>query len=360
MKVGLLCSADLDLVPFFSRKSELSVMSGVALWGNRVVVPGPLQTEVLRELHVGHLGMSKMKSVARSCVWWPGLDKAIEQACKACDACMMFSNDPKVTNLHPWLPASRPYQRVHIDYAGPLEGGQMLLVVVDDYSKWPEVCVTKNTSSQSTISMLRPIFARWGIPEELVSDNGPQFCSKKFEVFTAHLGIRHKRGAPYHPATNGLAERFVQTVKKRLKIAFSERLEFHYRLDRFLMAYRNAPHAITGESPAQLMLGRSLRTRLSNVKPQLLSTQLQSPTAVREEFGIGSVVWVRSYLCVVKWKPGVVVDKLGPLCYTVEVNGKKEKDMLISLKVGKMIMLQLVIPLKMTENYQQVIYFTGT
>ena len=325
MKVGLLCSADLDLVPFFSRKSELSVMSGVALWGNRVVVPGPLQTGVLRELHVGHLGMSKMKSVARSCVWWPGLDKAIEQACKTCDACMMLSNDPKVTNLHPWLPASRPYQRVHIDYAGPLEGGEMLLVVVGAYSKWPEVCVTKNTSSQSTISMLRPIFARWGIPEELVSDNGPQFCSKEFEVFTAQLGSRHKRGAPYYPATNGLAERFVQTVKKRLKIAFSERLEFHYRLDRFLMAYRNAPHAITGESPAQLMLGRSLRTRLSNVKPQLLSTQLQSPTAVREEFGIGSVVWVRSYLGVFKWKPRVVVDKLGPLCYTVEVNGKKKK-----------------------------------
>lgn len=328
-----LCAADSELCSFFTRKTELSVMSGVVMWGNRVVVPQSLQSEVLQELHVGHLGMSKMKSVARSCVWWPGLDKAIEGACRACDSCMSTSNDPTVANHHPWLPTSRPYQRIHIDYAGPIEGGHMLLVIVDSFTKWPEVCITKSTSSYSTINLLRPIFARWGIPEELVSDNGPQFCSTEFGAFTAHLGIRHKRGAPYHPATNGLAERFVQTVKKGLKAASSEGSDLHYRLSQFLMAYRNAPHSTTGQSPAQLMLGRPLRSRLDSVKPEFVSKQLEiaQNTQIRD-MEIGANVWVRCYLGAVKWKQGIVLDKIGPLCYYVEVEGKKWKRHIDQLK----------------------------
>lgn len=97
---------------------------------------------------------------------------------KSCDSCMSMSNDPTAVNTYPWLPPTRPYQHIHVDYAGPVEG-HMLLVVVDPYSKWPKVCVTKSTTSQSTINMLRPIFARWGVPLELVSANGPQFCSAR-------------------------------------------------------------------------------------------------------------------------------------------------------------------------------------
>lgn len=328
-----LCTADLDLWPFFNRKSELSVMSGVVMWGNRVVLPVSLQETVLQELHVGHLGMSKMKSVARSCVWWPGLDKDIEKTCRDCTACMTNSNDPQVVNHHPWLPTSRPYQRIHIDYAGPLDGGAMLLVVVDSYTKWPEVCVTKNTSSHSTINLLRPIFARWGVPEELVSDNGPQFCSAEFQAFTSHLGIIHKRGAPYHPATNGLAERFVQTVKKSLRASLLEGIGLQYGLDRFLMAYRNAPHSVTGESPSQLMMGRALRSRLDVMKPQFMSKQIRVPTSLEiREFKASDLVWVRCYMGASKWKQGVILSRIGPLCYFVEVEGRKWKRHIDQLK----------------------------
>ena len=328
----VLCEADRDLNPFFVRKDELSVMSGVVMWGNRVVIPQSLRTGLLRELHVEHLGMSKMKSIARSFMWWPGLDKDIESTSKACDSCMATSNDPSVSNTHPWLPTSRPYQRIHVDYAGPVEG-HMLLVVVDSFSKWPEVCVTKSTTSQSTINMLRSIFARWGVPVELVSDNGPQFCSEEFENFMAHLGIKHKRGAPYHPATNGLAERFVQTVKGALKASISEGLNLQYRLDRFLLAYRNAAHSTTGESPADLMLGRPLRTRLDCLRPQILSKQnVVGSTMKPREFNLGSSVWARCYLAAVKWKKGVIVDQIGPLCYYVEVEGRKWKRHVDQLK----------------------------
>lgn len=327
-----LCEADRGLSPFFVRKDELSVMAGVVMWGNRVVIPQSFRKDLLRELHREHLGISKMKSVARSFMWWPGLDKDIEVTSKSCDSCMATSNDPKVDNTHPWLPTSRPYQRIHIDYAGPVEGN-MLLVVVDSFSKWPEVVITKSTTAQSTINKLRSNFARWGVPEVLVSDNGPQFSSGEFASFMAHLGVRHKRGAPYHPATNGLAERFVQTVKSALKASSSEGLDMQYRLDRFLLAYRNAPHTTTGESPANLMLGRRLRNRLDCLKPDILSKQMaMGPIMKPREFGLGSDVWVRCYLGAEKWKKGVIIDQVGPLCYYVEVEGRKWKRHVDQLK----------------------------
>ena len=286
-----LCPADADLSSYFARRDELSVMCGVVMWGTRVVVPQCLRGKLLQELHEGHLGTSKMKSVARSFMRWPGLDKDIENISKSCESCMEVSNDPSATTSHSWLPTSRPYQRVHVDYAGPI-GGCMLFVVVDSFSKWPEVVVTKSMTTENTIDMLRSLFARWGVPAELVSDNGPQFTSVEFQAFMAHLGIKHKRGAPYHPSTNGLAERFVQTVKGAFKASSADSGGVQCNLDRFLLAYRNASHSITGESPAQLMLGRPLRSRLDCVKPEVLSKQRQGPCpgSVVRGFGIGSSV----------------------------------------------------------------------
>lgn len=352
-----LCTEDQELVPFFNRRNELSTMSGVIMWSNRVVVPQSLRQGLLSELHMGHIGMSKMKSVARSFFWWPGLDRDIEQLGRSCESCMEMSNDPKTMNVHPWLPTSRPFQRIHVDYAGPIEGGNMLLVVVDSYSKWPEICVTKSTTSQSTIVLLRSIFARWGVPEEIVSDNGPQFSSGEFAEFTAHLNIRHKRGAPYHPATNGLAERFVQTAKKALKAsqADAEDIGLSYRLDRFLLAYRNAPHSTTGESPANLMLGRSLRTRLDCVRPEVLSKQhdIAPATVGVRDFEIGALVWVRCYLSAAKWKPGRVIDKLGPLCYYVEVEGKKWKRHVDQLKRREAVDNASVLPVETSPDIRE-------
>ena len=143
---------DSNLQTFFSRRNELSVMSGVLMWGIRVVVPEGLRIKLIHELHIGHLGMSKMKSIARPKMWWPNIDQDIESTRKACEACMVIGNDPKAATVHPWLPTSRPYQRVHIDYAGPVEGDNMLLVIVNSYSKWPEVCITnpQHLSAQLT------------------------------------------------------------------------------------------------------------------------------------------------------------------------------------------------------------------
>ncbi len=151
-----------------------------------------------------------------------------------------------------------------MDFAGPFEG-KMILVVVDSHSKWIEAFVTNGATSQVVIDISRTLFAQFGIPEVVVTDNGSCFVSEDFETFLVTNGTKHITSAPYHPSTNGLAERAVQTVKKGLKK--SKEGSLSSRLAKLLISYRAAPHSTTGESPSQLLLGRQIRTRLDLIKP---------------------------------------------------------------------------------------------
>ena len=130
-------------------------------------------------------------------------------------------SNPPSAPLHIWQWPSAPLKRIHIDFAGPFQG-KMFLIIVDAHSKWPEVIVMSSTTSQRTIEVLSTYFARYGLPEQLVSDNGPQFTSHEFETFIQQQGIKHINSAPYHPSTNGLAERFVQTFKNALRASESD------------------------------------------------------------------------------------------------------------------------------------------
>ena len=136
---------------------------------------------------------------------------------------------------------------------------------MDAHSKRIEATCTSSTSSSAVIDSLRPLFARFGLPETVVTDNGPGFVSQEFEQFLKNNGIYHTTFAPYHPASNGLAERAVQTVKKGLKKEKSGNMTS--RLSKVLLAYRMTPQSTTGNSPAEMLLGRRPRTRLDLLKP---------------------------------------------------------------------------------------------
>ena len=206
-----------ELKPFSNRRKELSVEEGCILWGMRVVVPTKLLKQVLSELHQGQLGVVRMKTLARSHIWWPGLDQEVEEMVKACTACQEVINTPAVAPLHPWIWPDTPWARIHVDFAGPFHG-KTYLVIVDAHSKWPEVIEMKSATAASLIVELRRVFSVFGLPQQLVSDNGPQFISAEFEKFMKENGVKHVRSAPYHPSTNGLAERFVQLFKQALKV----------------------------------------------------------------------------------------------------------------------------------------------
>ena len=248
-----------NLKPYKSRSNELTVQGSCLLWGVRVIVPEKLRGEVLKELHSSHPGISRMKGIARSYVWWPGLDKNIEDMVKVCTKCQSVEETPPLAPLHPCTWPSRPWERIHVDFAGPFLG-KMYFIIVDAHSKWPEVFEMPSTSAEQTVCTLRNLFASYGLPLQLVSDNGPQFVSSCFEQFMKVNGIKHIRCAPYHPSSNGLAERFVRSFKEALKTGNTSAISSTQRLANFLLSYRSSPHATTGCSPSSLFLKRDLRT----------------------------------------------------------------------------------------------------
>eukprot|EP00731_Ephydatia_muelleri_P013975 Em0007g1285a len=175
------------------------------------------------------------------------------------DSVVSVSSIRNWTNKDPVL--ARPWSRLHVDFAGHFQG-KTFIVLVDAHSKWPEVATIPSTSSKQAIKFLRHTFATHGLLEMLVSDNGRAFTSKEFQTFTSRNGIRHMKCSAYHPSTNGLAERTVQTLKEALKKTTGD---METRLARFLFQCRITTHTTT---PAELLLGRKPRTHLDLIRPE--------------------------------------------------------------------------------------------
>ena len=198
------------------------------------------------------------------------------------------------------------------------------LVVVDAHTKWPDIFEMRNTTAAETVATLRSLFARMGLPEQVVSDNGPQFVSGEFKHFTEMNGIRHVTGAPYRPSTNGLVERMVQSFKNAVKADRSDR-SIQHKLDRFLFAYRTAPHATAGPSPAQLLFGRNLKSRLDLLKPNIKRVVdgrlLKNEKGTLVSFQNGEKVMVRHYHRGPNWLNGEVLERIGSVLYKVLVDG---------------------------------------
>ena len=197
------------------------------------------------------------------------MDGDIVNTVQSCHICQQYRPAPPPAPLQPWKWPSHPWSRVHLDYAGPFLG-HMFLVVVDAHSKWLEVFQMPAATTRATIQQLQALFAQFGLPQTIVTDNGPCFSSEEFALFLKNNGILHLKSAPYHPSTNGLAERAVQTFKQGMK-KFTDG-DLRDRISRFLAHYRTTPHTTTGVCPAELLLGRRPRTRLDLLRPSVSTT----------------------------------------------------------------------------------------
>ncbi|EFO90739.1 hypothetical protein CRE_08209 [Caenorhabditis remanei] len=328
---------DEKLKKFYSVKGSFSVVQDCLMMSDRVVVPESLQRAVLKQLHEGHPGMVRMKQLARSFVYWPKIDEDVEKVVSACTICQVHGKTPKKVPLQPWKTPERVWQRVHIDYAGP-ENGQYYLVAVDAKSKWAEVKIVKSISAVSTVGTLKDMFSQHGYPETLVSDNGTQFVSKEFATMCQDAGIEHVRSPAFHPQSNGQAERFVDTLKRGLKKLKGEGSVNNEILSQFLLHYRSTPsNALGGLTPAEVHLGRRLRTRLSLMMPQLNKTVDSEQVAMKEQFDKHHGVKARSYRkgdsVFVKvfekntwsWKPGKVNQRQGRVVYVIGLNDGRER-----------------------------------
>ena len=334
-----------ELKPYANRRQELTTEAGCLLWGMRVIVPEPCRRAVLIELHTSHPGMVRMKSLARLHIWWPSIDKDIEQMVRECLSCQRVRNNPPTTLLHPWSWPEGPWKRIHVDFAGPFYGS-MYMVVVDAHSKWLEVFPMSTTTTEKTLEVLRNLFASYGLPEQLVSDNGPQFTSHEFELCMKANGIKHIKTSPYHPASNGEAERFVQTFKQAMRAGKSDTGSLNVKLARFLLTYRSTPSTTTGVTPAELFLKRPLRTRLDLLRPSLQSRvetkqanqkRLHDAHSKFRLFEVGQSVLVRNLREGPKWLTGTVLEQTGPVSYRVQVSDqiwRRHTDQLLDHSVA--------------------------
>ncbi|XP_059054704.1 uncharacterized protein K02A2.6-like [Achroia grisella] len=329
---------DKELHTYWLHRLELSIQDGCILLGSRVVLPNKLREDMLKLLHQTHNGIVHTKALARSYVWWPQMDRDIEKMISNCHSCLENRNMP-TRSSHEWIMPARPWSRIHVDFAGPFQN-KIFLIVVDSYSKWPEVHIVNSMASSIVIKHLRYIFAQHGLCETLVSDNGTSFVSKDFEDFLVANKIKHIRTAPYHPATNGQAERMVQTLKNKLKKMTD--VPWEVKLPRILLTLRSTPCTSTKRSPAELLMNRQLRTLLDTVHPNINHYRktenqiIDNANRKNRETQVGKKVMYRNYAEGEKWKSGTIIGKEGPSSYRIETeNGEcmhRHIDQLVTLK----------------------------
>ena len=166
----------------------MGVEDGCVMCGCRMVIPKKGRERAIQMLHEAHPGIGRMKSLARSYMWWPGMDRAIEECVKKCTPCQSSCKDPPVVPMHTWAWPEKSWTRIHIDYAGPMEG-KMFLLIMNVHSKWMEVHVMNTSTTSATIELLRKTFATLGLPEVLVSDNATAFTSTEFTEVLQKNGI---------------------------------------------------------------------------------------------------------------------------------------------------------------------------
>ena len=214
-------------------QGELTIVDGLLLKGTRLVIPSSLQRQTLNQIHEGHQGINKCRERAKISVWWPGLSAQIKVMVEDCTTCSKHRQQHPEPLMPTPLP-ERPWQLIATDLF-ILEKVTYLLVV-DYYSRYVEVvALPKSTSSLKIIQALKTIFARHGIPDEVRSDNGPQYHSDEFAQFAKDWGFQHSTSSPRYPQANGEVERAVKTVKNVLKKEQDP--------TKALLAYRSTPLA---------------------------------------------------------------------------------------------------------------------
>ena len=226
-----------------------------------------------------------MKQRLRTKVWWPGIDKEAEGVCKTCHGCQLVSQPLKPESMVRTELPSAPRQHLAADLLGPLPSGDYVFVVVDYYSRFFEMEFTKSTTSEKIVSMLSKIFVTHGLPLSLRTDNGPQFVSDYFEKYLEENGIEHRRTTPLWPQANGEIERQNRSILKRLRIAQAEGRNCRSEMDDFLMMYRSTPHSTTGVSPAELLFGRRIRTKLPQLQEFTVEDEVRDRDSERKEKG---------------------------------------------------------------------------
>lgn len=262
-----------NIKPYWTYKEDLSVACGLVWKGDKIVIPRNMRKEMLKKVHIGHLGLEKCKLRAREIMFWPNLNLELKNLVSECQVCLANRKQNRNEELISHEIPSRPWTKVAMDLFYLY--GKNYLLLVDYYSKFVEVIELPFTTSDYVINCIKNTFIRHGIPETVVSDCGPQFNSGTFSIFSKSWGFEHVKSSPHYPQSNGQVERMVQTVKTIMKKSIESKED--YRLG--LLEYVNTPLDSSLPSPAELLYSRKLRSIIPT-SPKLLMPKVQENISI--------------------------------------------------------------------------------
>ena len=267
-------SVDPLVRPYYTFKDELSVADGIVYKGQQAVIPSSMRPAMLEKIHKTHFGVGSCIRRAKVSLFWPGMTSDIKNECTSCPLCAQYASQaPKEPMLSHDIP-NRPWSVVSQDIL--MWEGKWHLVTTCHYSDWVEIDVLPNTLTATVVQLTKAHFARFGIPERLVTDNGPQFVSSEYKQFASEYGFEHVTSSPYWPQGNGKAEAAVKIVKRM----YQKNQDIHLAL----LDYRNTPQQGEERSPAQRPLSRRTRGILP-MTSVLLEPEVAHPVAVKTEIG---------------------------------------------------------------------------
>ncbi|VDI07841.1 Hypothetical predicted protein [Mytilus galloprovincialis] len=252
-----------QILEFWNHRDELSVNSGIIFKGHKIVIPTSLRVLMLDKIHTGHMGVEKCIRRARDVLFWPKMSLDISDMVLKCSVCLERRNSNAKEPLEPHKIPQYPWQVVATDLF--YWNNADYIIIVDYYSLYLEVHKLHGTTSTTVINKLKGTFSRLGIPETVVSDNGPQYSSQEFSEFANKWDFKHVTSSPHYPQSNGLAEKTVQTVKNMFNKCKKDGKDPYVAL----LEYRTTPLDI-GYTPSQLLMCRKLRSVLPTTLEELV------------------------------------------------------------------------------------------
>ena len=264
--------APTEIQPYWNVRSDIYDVDGFLYVEERLIVPKSQRKHILKSLHMGHLGVEKCRELARKSFYWPGLSADIRNEVSSCLTCAKFSNRQQKEPLMSHELPSLPWNKVAMDILSYKNNDY--LVVVDCYSHFPELRLLRRKTAEDVVLALKSIFAVHGVPVSILADNMP-FSSRVMQTFASSWCFTIVTSSPHYPKSNGMAERYVQTMKAFLKKCEDEREDIY----RSLLRYRQSPITGCAFSPAELLFNRALRSDLpitaESLKPVVIEASQQ-------------------------------------------------------------------------------------
>jgi transposase InsO family protein len=279
-------------------RSELSkTKGGLILRANCLIIPSKLREQIVELAHSGHQGIVKTKRLIRSRVWFPGIDRMVEDRVKRCLECQANTDKQQFEPLKPSKLPERPWHTVCGDFFGPMEDGTYWFHNGDEYSRWGGVEEISSTNSTQVENVLDKLFTLFGAPVIYKTDNGPPFNSYSFREFAKKWGFTHRKVTPEWPRANGEAESFMKKLNKVLKTAKIASTPKNKAVQQFLRVYNETPHSTTQIAPNMLLLGFSRSSGIPSMENDSFEHKAKLHETARRNDEIAKAKMEKEYNC---------------------------------------------------------------